>query len=235
MVLQLISTGRQGRVLEAIIFDAEGVILDTEGVWDLAQAELLERRGKDYDRVLVKPLLAGRSQPEGIRVLKREYGLRGSVKELLEERQSLFWKHLHLELDFIRGFKSFIQRIGPKTKKAIATSMERRMLDVIEGLLQLNRYFGDHIYSASDIRGPGKPAPDLFLFAAEQLGADPARCVVIEDAPIGIEAAKRAGMHSIGFASTFPRELLRSADLVVDRFGELNRAVLDGVVGKRPK
>ena len=194
MAFRSIPTERQWRVFDAIIFDAEGVVIDTEGVWDLAQAEFLDRHGKQYDRAAVKPLVAGLSQPEGIRVLKREYSLGGSVKSLLAERQSLFWKHLHLDLHFIRGFKAFARRIGPKTRKAIATSMERSMLDVIEGLLNLNRYFGDHVYSSSDISGPGKPAPDLFLFAAAQLGVKPANCVVIEDAPVGIEAARRARM-----------------------------------------
>ena len=220
-------------MFDAIIFDAEGVILDTERVWDQAQAEFLDRHGKQYDRDVIKPLVAGLSQPDGVRLLKRKYGLRGSIESLLEERQSLFWKHLHLQLDFVRGFKAFIRRIGPKPKKAIATSMTRSMLDVIEGLLHLDRYFGDHIYSASDIRGPGKPEPDLFLLAAARLGTDPANCVVIEDAPIGIEAGRRAGMRSIGFASTFPRELLLSADLVVDGWKDLNRSVLEAVASER--
>jgi beta-phosphoglucomutase-like phosphatase (HAD superfamily) len=219
-------------LLEAIIFDAEGVVIDTEGVWDLAQAELLRGHGKEYDRPAIKPLVAGLSQPEAIRVLKRECGLDGTIKSLLAERQSLFWKHLHRELKFVAGFEDFIARIDTGTKRAIATSMPRNMLEVVNKMMQLDRYFGPHLYSASDIPGPGKPAPDLFLFAARRIGAEPAQCVVIEDAPIGIEAATRAGMRSIGFASTFPRELLQSADLVVDRFDDLSQSVLDAVASQ---
>jgi beta-phosphoglucomutase-like phosphatase (HAD superfamily) len=71
----------------------------------------------------------------------------------------------------------------------------------------------------------GKPAPDLFLFAAPQQGHEPASCVVVEDSPSGVEAARAAGMRVIGFAGLTPRHYLRDADEVVDDMSDLVAAV----------
>ena len=214
-------------MLDAIIFDGEGVVFDTEGVWDLAQAEFLERRGKKYDRALVKPLLAGRSQRDGIRILKQKFDLDESVDSLIEERQALFWKHLSDRTRFVDGFEGFISRIGPNLKIAIATSMARNVLDVVVSKLHVERYFGSHIYSESDINAPGKPAPDLFLYVAAQIQAEPSQCIVIEDSPVGIQAARAARMRSIGLATTFPPDALRAADLVVEDWASLDRTTLE--------
>jgi beta-phosphoglucomutase-like phosphatase (HAD superfamily) len=222
-------------MLDAIIFDGEGVVFDTEGVWDLAQAEFLQLHGKKYDRGHVKPLLAGRSQRDGIRILKQKFGLEGSVDSLVDERQSLFWKHLSDRIRLVDGFEDFISRIGLEFKRAVATSMARNVLDLVVPQLHAERYFGSHIYSESDIRGPGKPAPDLFLYVATQIGSKPANCVVIEDSPVGIEAARAAGMASIGLASTFSREALSAADLVVNDWSGLDAKTLMAVMSGAQK
>lgn len=213
----------------AILFDGEGVVFDTEGIWDLAQAEFLLRRGIVYDRATIKPLLAGRSQVDGMSVLVKHYGLDGKIDAMVDERQSLFWRHLHSRVLFMDGFEAWWARTRDGSKRALATSMPRDMLDVVEQRLRLSQYFSKHVFSISDIDGASKPAPDLFLFAARKLGVEPARCVVIEDSPVGIDAARRAGMKSIGLATTFARPLLSCADRVFERWDQIDAATLTGL------
>ena len=87
--------------------------------------------------------------------------------------------------------------------------------------MPISRFFGGRVYFPSHVGGRAKPAPDLFLYAAAQLGAPPERCLVIEDSPRGIEAARRAGIPVIALATTHEKEMLQEADRVVGSFGEI--------------
>jgi len=103
---------------------------------------------------------------------------------------------------------------------AIASSTHRLNIDTTLAVLGLQPYF-QQIVSAEDVTH-GKPDPEVFLLAARQLDAAPERCVVFEDAHVGLEAARAAGMKVIGVATTHPAESLRDADRVVHRLDELS-------------
>ena len=205
----------------AIIFDAEGVIIDSEPAWDVSQEALLARYGHKYDRDEVKPLLTGRSLMEGTELLKRRFDLPGSVDELASERTVLVEEALAVRVDLVPGFSDFLSRVSPLFRTAVATSMEPRLFDLVDLRLGLRRLFGGHVYTLADVGFKSKPHPDLFLYAARGLGCDPADCWVIEDAPYGLEAARRAGMRSIGLATTYQGALLAGADIVTASFAEL--------------
>lgn len=100
-------------MIEALIFDAEGVVLDSEPAWDEAQREFLRRRGHRYDRDRIKPLLSGRSLAEGTSILKREYGLSGEPAELARERLEIVARLLARRLPFVPGFQAFLERVRP--------------------------------------------------------------------------------------------------------------------------
>lgn len=111
-------------------------------------------------------------------------------------------------LEAIPGVREAIERIGQPA--CVASSGSRERIELSLGLTGLIDLFGERLFSADQV-DRGKPAPDLFLFAAESLGAEPARCVVVEDSPLGIEAANAAGMTSLGFAAHTPGHRLRAA------------------------
>jgi beta-phosphoglucomutase-like phosphatase (HAD superfamily) len=212
---------------DTLILDGEGVVFDTEGVWDRAQEEFLRAYGANYDRPLIKNQIAGRSQREGMSILKRVYQLPGDLQKLIDERQRLFWKHLEGHVSYVNGFETFIAEPSRFKRMAVATSMDRTMLNVLVESLDLKRIFGEHIYSSSDLEAPSKPAPDLFLFAAKQLGSNPRRCIVVEDAPVGIAAAQAAGMSSVGLCTTFTREELGQADFIAESWEEAAQLLHD--------
>jgi beta-phosphoglucomutase len=211
---------REYRLVESIIFDAEGVVIDTESVWDRAQSTLLASRGYEYDRTTIKPLLTGKSLQEGSEVLKVKFDLPDSVASLSKERRDLFREEVIKGVKYIDGFLTFFAAVSPKYRVAIATAMEPRFFPLIRKTLNLDRLFGGAIVTLDHVQR-SKPAPDLFLYAANFLGTAPEHCVVIEDAPYGIEAAHRAGMFCIALGSTYPLQDLRAADLVVRGFENL--------------
>lgn len=92
--------------------------------------------------------------------------------------------------------------------------------------LPLDSFFGNHIYTIADAGGRGKPHPDVFLCAAQKIGQEPRNCIVIEDAPKGIAAAKSAGMQAIGITTSVAKEHLTDADMVVAAFAEIPDKVL---------
>jgi beta-phosphoglucomutase-like phosphatase (HAD superfamily) len=211
-------------VIEAILFDAEGVVIDTEGTWDRAQVEFLGRRGLAYDRARIKPLLTGRSVAEGAAVMKQLFGLEGGVEALARERLAIVVEMVEDRTRFIAGFPEFFARVRPRFPTALATAMPAELLAAADRALGLSDLFEGRVSTLADVSGRSKPHPDLFLHAAGRLGVPPGRCLVIEDAPLGLEAARRAGMRTIGLATTYDRAALSGADAVADSFAEIDLA-----------
>lgn len=208
--------------LKAIIFDLEGTIIDTEPIWDECAVEFLRRHGRVYDREATKHLLMGGSITGGAALLRDQYQLEGDVETLGQERRDIFEQLLQREVTFIPGFETFYDHVKTQYKTAIATSMERRFIKDMDGRLHLTRLFQGQVYSIEDIGFIAKPNPDIFLHAAKQLDVDPAHCLVIEDAPHGVEAAHRAGMQCTAITITTTRERLSPADQIVDHYSEID-------------
>lgn len=214
-------------MLEAILFDCEGVIIDSETIWDRGQKEFLRRRGCVYDRARTKPLLTGRSLAEGVMVMQEQYGFGGDVEEQARERQEIVRGLFATEVSFIDGFREFFEEnVRGHYRTCIATAMVEDLFKLVDDRLGLSRLFDGRVYFLSHVGGRSKPNPDLFLYAAAELGTPPESCLVIEDAPHGIEAARRAGMKSVGLATTYEKALLREADQVVESFEEIDLATV---------
>ena len=209
--------------IKALLFDLDGTIIDTEKVWDEAAIEFLRRRGHTYDPTAVKHLMMGGTMEQGAVILRDHHGFTGDPVALAAERRQIFADLLEHEVTFIPGFTAFYQRVKIGYPIAIATSMERAFLAKIEHHLHLSEYFGEHIYSIADIGFIPKPHPDIFLYAAQQLGTNPADCLVIEDAPKGVQAARAAGMRCAALTTSTTRERLATAgaDQVVDRYDQI--------------
>ncbi len=204
---------------KAIIFDADGVIIDSERIWDLAQEEFLRRRGIPYERERVKLICTANSPVGAIRALQELYGFPGDPEGMSEERLAIVREHYRKGgITLVPGFLEFFGKVRDKYLTAVATAMEQGLMDMVVERLELRQYFGEHIYSIAEIGYVPKPNPEIFLHAAKKLGVEPAECLVIEDSPNGIEAARRAGMRCAALTTTFGRERLEGADQVVGGF-----------------
>lgn len=207
--------------IQAIIFDLEGTIIDTESIWDEAQDELLGRRGHRFDHAALKHQLSGGTLLQGVTLIREHYGFKGEPEDLAIELRSIFEALLKREVTFIPGFSEFYEQIRPHYATAIATSMERLFLKDVDARLHLTTLFKGHIYSIEDIGFVPKPEPDIFLHAAARLGVPPAACLVIEDAPKGIQGALAAGMRVVALTTTMSRAHLQPANQVVDHYSEI--------------
>ena len=208
--------------IEGIIFDAEGVVVNTEVLWDRSQQILLEKRGYAYDKEYLKPRMAGQTLKQGAQLMIDYYDIAESVEEMTADRKRIINELFDNEITFMDGFSSFIEVVCDSDLKiAVATAMKKDLMIKVEKQLDLREFFNNHIYFIEDVGNRSKPEPDVFLHAAEKIGIHPSKCVVIEDAPHGIDAANRAGMTSIGIATTFKKDQLTRADFAGNNFTEI--------------
>jgi len=209
------------KFIDTIIFDLEGVIIDTQQIWDDETTTFLQRRNHKADTEKMRVLLSGTQLEVGLEVMRKHYPFEGDTKELASERREIAKELFSKEVDFIPGFMVFYNKVRRKYKLAVATSMERGYFSIVDRRLHIAKLFNNHVYSIDDIGHIGKPHPDIFLYAAKKLKSLPKRCIVIEDAPNGIEAAKKAEMRVIAITTTIKKEKLLEADKIVNNFDEI--------------
>lgn len=209
-------------MIDTIIFDLEGIVVDTESLWDKNAEIFLKRRGFRYEREKFKHLITGTSLEEGVEIMKKIYGFNGDKHQLALERIEIVKGLFRKEINFIPGFEDFFDKVKNIYKVCIATALRKELLEIIDKKLGIFKLFNNHVYSISDVKGVGKPNPDIFLYAAKRLNSKPQDCFVIEDAPNGIEAAKRAGMKCIALTTIYKQDKLNKADFIVNSFNKID-------------
>ena len=182
----------------------------------------MERRGLQYDRALLKPLMAGKSIQEGVVIMKRYFPVDEPDAVLSEERMQLISGLFEEEVNFIPGFIRFHEALmHERISTCIATSMHPALMPKIDKRLNIKRLFEGRVYHVADAGNRSKPDPAVFLYAARKMNVRPEQCLVIEDAPHGIAAAKSAGMSCWSITTTFQSSLLMQADRVFANFDQI--------------
>ncbi len=198
---------------ELVIFDNDGVLVDSEPIACSVLAELLTELGvpTTYEQVLDRYL--GGAITRTRTMVEHQTG--GKLPAFFEDAfHDRLFDRLDHELRPVQGIEAVIDGLDVPYCVASSGTPERvRRSLATAGLLDR---FDDRIFSAVQVLH-GKPAPDLFLLAASVMKIDPSRCVVVEDSPLGIAAANAAGMFSIGFASLTPAERLQEANAGIVR------------------
>jgi HAD superfamily hydrolase (TIGR01509 family) len=209
--------------ISLVIFDCDGVLVDTERIavkidvvvlaelgWTLTQAEVIER-------------FMGRSDEEMTREIEAHLGRRLPTG-WEEPFRHLYREAFAAELEPVPGVVEALDAIAIPT--CVASSGTHEKIRFTLGLTGLYERFAGRIFSASEV-ARGKPAPDLFLHAARKMGVPPAGCAVVEDSRYGVEAARAAGMRAFGYAGGLaPRRALEGSETVVfDDMRELPRLI----------
>jgi HAD superfamily hydrolase (TIGR01509 family) len=178
-----------------IIFDCDGVLVDSEPISVSVLVGIIRQAGGTVSEEAAYLRFLGRSMASVGEILDRDFGFAMTAEHLDDLRRQLALR-FSSELKPIAGVADFLRMPGPARCVASSSGLERiRMSLTVTGLLEL---LEPYIYSASMV-ARGKPAPDLFLHAAQSMGVAPQSCLVIEDSPAGVEAAKKAGMRVFGF------------------------------------
>jgi HAD superfamily hydrolase (TIGR01509 family) len=197
---------------DLIIFDCDGVLVDSERLSIRVDAIYLERLGWPMSSEEIVERWVGRSDADMRAEIEEHIG--GPIPVAIDDEFSRVYREtLDRELVAVDGVREALDVIT--TPRCVASSGEHEKIRRSLALTGLTDYFGDRIFSATDV-AHGKPAPDLFLLAAGTLGAEPARCAVVEDSVHGVAAALAAGMQAFAYAGgVTPAERLARPGAVV--------------------
>jgi len=215
-------------VIDAVVFDMDGVLIESEEVWDAVREEYVRERGGRYDAE-VQHAMMGMSSVEWSRYLHEATGVPDEPEQINDEvvRRMLAAYRKHLPL--VPGAVEAVRRVAARYPLALASSSNRPLIDTVLEVAGLTDCFEATVSSEEVARG--KPAPDVYLEAARQLGVPPGHCVAVEDSYSGIRSAKAAGMRVVVFPNpSYPpdEEALAQADVVIRSLELLTPELIGG-------
>lgn len=216
----------------ALVLDVDGVIADTE-VLNAKASVLMFRQlyGVEVQPEDFRPFV-GTGDERYVEGVAEKHGVTMHTQRAVDKRAENFFALLESEpLPAAPGVMALVEeaRRRPDVKLAIATSGQKaKQFPVIEGT-GLNLAWFDAVITGDDVTRK-KPDPQIYSLAAGKLGLPPTRCVVFEDAPVGVEAAKAAGSPCVAVTSTVEAEALEAADVVVNSLAEVSFEALEQLV-----
>lgn len=205
---------------QAVIFDMDGVIVDSEPRHERAFLKLFHEIGYRDTHGIHFPDYYGRSDKIVFEDFIEKHAPPHGIDELLDRRLDHFVEMIRAEQPVFEGLPELLEKLKSRWPLAIASGSLHSVIDEVLALKNLRQNFSA-IVSSQDVPR-GKPHPDIFLHTAELLKVAPRECVVIEDSDAGVTAGNAAGMQSIAITNSFNRERLSHATVVVDTYAELS-------------
>ena len=216
-------------MIEAVVFDLDGVLIDSETVWDQVRRDLVQERGGTWLPEAQKRLM-GMSTQEWARYLHDELGVDLEPEQIastiIERMAARYAEHLPI----MPGADDTIRHLGQRRRLALASSSPRELIDTVLVVADWTRLF--EVTVSTEEIGHGKPAPDVYLAAVRQLDVAPGCAVAVEDSTNGLRSAAAAGLHVIAIPQPqYPpsAEALNNADSVLGSLSELSDAVIESV------
>jgi HAD superfamily hydrolase (TIGR01509 family) len=215
--------------IEAVVFDLDGVLVQSEELWDAARRELVEEAGLEWPPDATDAMM-GMSSKEWSKYVHEEIGLDMSPEDINQAVVERLEARYRSDLPWIPGAREAVERMAARWPLGLATSSNREIVDIVveEG------GFGDliEVTVSSEEVDRGKPAPDVYLEATRRMGADPRRTAAIEDSTNGLLSAAAAGMHVIAIPNDAhpPADRgLAAADVVLHSIDDLIPAVVEAL------
>ena len=214
-------------MIEAVVFDMDGVLIASEEVWDEVREAYVRERGGRYDTEVQRAMM-GMSSVEWSQYLHDVAGVPDEPAAINDEvvRRMLDTYREHLPL--IDGAVDAVQRLAARYPLGLASSSNRPLIDAVLLVAGLTPFFAATVSSEEVPRG--KPSPDVYLEAARRLGVDAQQCAAVEDSHGGIRSAKAAGMRVIAIPNpSYPpdEDALAQADVTIRSLTELTPELVD--------
>lgn len=211
-------------MLKAVLFDLDGVVVDSEPAWFETYSQLLKNYGFVYTKKLDLELARGYANSP--RNIVNHFGVPEKYPEFKNSVREIYKKLFFEKVALMPGITNLLERLKPSYKLALASSAYQYRVEYnFEKFPKLKDYFEATV--TGDEVEKSKPAPDIFLLAAERLKTSPKSCLVIEDAPSGVEAAKAARMFCIGLLDTGPnKQDLSLADKQVEGLNQITEKLI---------
>jgi HAD superfamily hydrolase (TIGR01509 family) len=214
-------------VIEAVVFDLDGVLLESEHVWDEVREHLTRERGGRWHERAQREMM-GMSSLEWSRYMHDELGVPDPPddisKEVVRRLETIYCRHVPA----VPGAREAVERLAEQWPLGLASSSNRELIELALELLGVADRFRATVSSEEVARG--KPAPDVYLEAARRLGVDPTHAAAVEDSQNGIRAAKAAGMRVVAIPNRrFPPgdDALARADLVLQTLARLTAEAVE--------
>ena len=216
--------------MNAVVFDMDGLMFNSEDVYSLAGAELLRRRGREFTADL-KDAMMGIPPRESFQIMIQRHGLPESWDVLARESNEIFLALLPEHLALMPGLLELLDALEKAgTPKAIATSTGRRLTEACLGPFDLARRF-QFVLTSEDITH-GKPHPEVYLTAAKRFGVLPSQMLVLEDSQNGCRAGAAAGARVVAVPGEHSRQQdFSSASMVIDSLADRRLYALLGLPG----
>jgi len=214
--------------IKAVIWDMDGVIADTAPYHLKAWQEVFQKRGVKFTEEDFRCHFGQRNDTI-IRAALGEGISQSEIDVIASEKEENYRQRVRQNIRPLPGAVKLIKSLKEHgCSVALASSAPIENIQLIMRGLGIEDFF-QAIVPGREVK-EGKPSPQGFLLAAQKLGAEPENCIVIEDAPAGITAAKRAGMHCLAVTTTHPRPSLMEADLIIDTLEEVSGNDLEGLL-----
>lgn len=219
--------------LSAVVFDLDGTLVDTEPLWDEVRRGLAATDGVGWPQGATEAMV-GLSTQEWAAYLANEVGLRSTAEESAQRTIAGLQRRYSLGLQPKRGAIAAVERMAALAPLAIVSSSPRVLIETVLDVLSIADRFSV-IVSTEEV-GFGKPAPDGYLAACARLGADPVRCLAIEDSTGGIRSAVTAGMVVVAVPDAFTaaqQDVLTQADVILDSLADLDAELVIDTFSRR--
>ena len=207
--------------IHAVVFDLDGVIVDSEPIWDDVRERYVHQHGGRYDAEAQRAMM-GMSSTEWSHFIHEELGVAVPPEQINSDVVEVMIERYREQLPLVDGATAAVERLANALPLGLASSSNRPLIDIALELAGLPRFF--QVTVSSEEVAQGKPAPDVYLEAARRLGFPPERCAAVEDSHNGIRSAKAAGMRVVAIPnSRFPPDddALAEADVVLTSIREL--------------
>lgn len=215
-------------MIDTVVFDLDGVLLQSEEVWDAVRERYVRDRGGRYDEEVQRAMM-GMSAPEWSAYLHEDAGVPDepeAINRAVVERMLEAYRH---ELPLLPGAVAAVRRTAATFTLGLASSSNRAIFEEVLQLAGVGEYFSATVSSEEVARG--KPAPDVYVEAARRLGVPPEQCAAVEDSHAGIRSAKAAGMRVVAIPNPgYPpdREALALADVTLESLEQLTPERIEG-------
>lgn len=208
-------------MIKAVIFDMDGVMIDSEPLWEKTERILLARRDIEYTPVY-RDQIVGLNQNDSGKLLIDTFELNEKVEDVISERVEILTAIYEEELEVVRDLIPLLDDLRDhQFKLAVASSSPLRVINFVLDMFSLHEYFP--IVVSGECTDNGKPHPAIYLHTADRLEVEPSECVAIEDSINGLRSAKAAGMYCIAVPDKRLSQVeFQNADLIVPNLNRIS-------------
>ncbi len=208
-------------MIKAVIFDMDGVMIDSEPLWEKTERILLARRDIEYSPTY-RDQIVGLNQNDSGRLLINTFELEETVEDIISERVEILTAIYEEELEVVLDLIPLLDNLrDSKFKLAVASSSPLRVINFVLDMFSLQEYFP--VVVSGECTENGKPHPDIYLHTASRLEVKPTECAAIEDSINGVKSAKAAGMYCIAVPDKRLSQMeFQNADIIVPNLNSIS-------------